>query len=142
MCSGTVVRAGVGNTPDRAAGIVSDQQRSILGDRKRGRASPYFCAPLTGDPEAGGEILIEAFRSAIFERHAHDLVASRLRPVPRTSKSHERMTFVFGRELVAFTPIISSACKKEGSTDGKGWDDGLRHGSLQSQPMSDWCQGA
>src|SRR5215469_11897015 len=25
---------------------------------------------------------------------------------------------------------------------GKGWGDGLRHGSLQSQPMSAWCQGA
>src|SRR5215471_21100364 len=102
MCSGTVACAGVGNTPDRAAGVIRDQQRAILGDCKRGRASPHFCALLTGYPEAGGEILIEAFRSAVFERHAHDLVASGLRPVPRTSKSHESVTFVFGRELVAF----------------------------------------
>src|SRR6516225_12278471 len=102
MCSGTVARAGVGDTPDRAARVISDQQRAILGDCKRGRAPPHFCALLTGYPEAGGEILIEAFRSAIFERHAHNLVASRLRPVPGTFKSDESITFVFGRELVAF----------------------------------------
>src|SRR5215471_7760714 len=100
MCSGTVTRAGIGNTPDRAARVISDQQRAILGDCKRGRASPHFCALLTGYPEAGGEILIEAFRSAVFERHAHDLVASGLRPVPRTSKSHESVTFVFGDQVV------------------------------------------
>jgi len=32
-------RPGVGNTPDRAARVISDQQRSILGDCKRGRAT-------------------------------------------------------------------------------------------------------
>ena len=85
MYSGTVGRAGVGNAPDRAARVISDQQRSILGDCKRGRASPHFRALLTGYPEAGGEILIEAFWSAVFEWDAYDLVASRLLPVPRTS---------------------------------------------------------
>jgi hypothetical protein len=55
-CSGTVARASVGNTPDRAARVISDQQRAILGDCKRGRASPHFCALLTGYPEAGARL--------------------------------------------------------------------------------------
>ena len=49
-------RVPVGNTPDRAARVISDQQRAILGDCKRGRASPHLCALLTGYPEAGARL--------------------------------------------------------------------------------------
>ena len=49
-------RVPVGNTPDRAARVISDQQRAILGDCKRGRASPHFCALPTGYPEAGARL--------------------------------------------------------------------------------------
>src|SRR6478752_2557607 len=41
-CNDAVAFACVGNTPDGAAGIISDQQRSILGNRKRSGAPPYF----------------------------------------------------------------------------------------------------
>src|SRR5437660_217399 len=81
--------AHVGNAPDGTARIIGDQQRSILGDRKRGRTSPHFRTLFTGYPEPGREILIETFRSAILERHAHDLIADWLRSIPRTFESHE-----------------------------------------------------
>ena len=33
-------RAGIGDAPDRAAGVVGDQQRAVLGDRRARRAGP------------------------------------------------------------------------------------------------------
>src|SRR6185295_13995959 len=53
-----VALARIGDTPDRAAGIVGDKERAVARDRKRGGPSPHFRAPLTGDPEAGDEILV------------------------------------------------------------------------------------
>ena len=100
MCSGAVARAGVGNTPDRAARVVSDQQRSILGNREGGRTPPYFCASFAGYPEPSGKILIEAFRSAIREWHAHDLIAGRLGTIPRAFQCNESAVLVFRGELV------------------------------------------
>src|SRR5262249_52618666 len=58
---------GVGNAPDRSAGVVGHQQRSVLGDYKRGRTAPDLGAPLAGHPEAGGKILIIAFGAAVLE---------------------------------------------------------------------------
>src|SRR5262245_45555833 len=92
----------VGNTPDGTAGIISDKQRSVFGDGKRGRTSPNFRTLFAGYPEPGREILIETFRPAVLERHAHDLVADGPRSIPRTFESHESVAFVFWRKLVAF----------------------------------------
>src|SRR5712671_3048962 len=90
----------VGDPPDRAAGVVGDEQGAVLGDRERGGAPPDLGALLARRPEAGGEILVIAFRPAILERHADDLVASRFRAVPRALQRDESMTLVFGRELL------------------------------------------
>jgi hypothetical protein len=64
-------------------------------------ARTYFCASLAGYPKPSGKILIEPFRSAVREWHAHDLIASWLCTVPRTFEGDESLAFVFRRELVA-----------------------------------------
>src|SRR5437879_3649811 len=72
----------VGDAPDRAAGVVGDEQRAVLGDGERRRAAPDLGTLFAGDPKAGCEILVIAFGPAVLERHAHDLVAGRYRAVP------------------------------------------------------------
>src|SRR5438094_405854 len=72
----------IGNSPDRAAGIVGNEQRAVLGHRERSRPAPHLGAPRTGGPEANGEILIAALRPSVLERNAHHLVAGRLGSVP------------------------------------------------------------
>src|SRR5437868_952861 len=52
----------VRNPPDRAAGVVSNEQGAVLGDRERGGAAPDLGALFAGSPEAGREILVIAFR--------------------------------------------------------------------------------
>src|SRR5690349_5544810 len=84
-----LLRARVGDAPDGAAGVVGNEQRAVLGDGERGRSAPHLGAMHARDPEAGGEVLVPALRTAILERHAHYLVADRLRPVPRALHRHE-----------------------------------------------------
>src|SRR5919109_1206160 len=72
--------ARVAHFPDRAAGVVSDEERPVLGDGERGRPSPYFSAPFARRPEAGHEILVVARRLPVLERHAHHLIAGRPDP--------------------------------------------------------------
>src|SRR6516164_1486311 len=91
----------VGDAPDRPAGVVGDEQRAVLGNRQRGRATPDFGALLARDPEAGREILVVAFRPAVLERHPHDLVPGRDRAVPRAFHRDKQAALVFRRELVA-----------------------------------------
>src|ERR1041385_2733777 len=52
--------AGVGNAPDRAAGVVADQQRAVLGYGQCRGPAPDFGAVHAGDPEAGDEVLVGA----------------------------------------------------------------------------------
>src|SRR6516165_714028 len=99
---GFVALASVGNTPDCTARVVRNQQRSVFSDRQCGGTSPHFRPLLTRNPEPGGEVLVESFRSAVLERHAHNLVADRLRTIPRALESYESATFVLWRELVTF----------------------------------------
>src|SRR5262245_14738960 len=49
----------------------------------------------------GHEVLVVALRLAVLERHTHDLVAGRLRTVPRSLQCDERVALVLGRELLA-----------------------------------------
>src|SRR6266404_7342390 len=98
--AGDFGRALVGDPPDRAAGIVGDEQGAVLGDRERRGAPPDLGALFARYPKAGREILIISFRPPVLERHAHDLVAGRYRAVPRTLQRDESVTLVFGRELV------------------------------------------
>src|SRR5438270_3669659 len=83
------LRSGVGDAPDRAAGVVGNQQRAILGDGERRRPAPHFGAMQARGPEPGDEVLIEALRLAVLERHAHDLVAGRFGAVPGTLQRDE-----------------------------------------------------
>src|SRR5262245_46339923 len=81
-----LLRPTVSDPPNRAAGIVRDQQRAILRDGQRSRATPDLGAVLTGNPEAGHEVLVVALWLAILEGHTYDLVARRLRTVPRADR--------------------------------------------------------
>src|SRR5215831_16975227 len=69
--------ARVAHLPDRAAGVVSDEECTVLGDSERGGPSPYLGAPFARRPEAGHEILVVARRFPVLERHPHHLVAGR-----------------------------------------------------------------
>src|SRR6516225_1093569 len=100
-CCGVLGRTPVGDAPDRPAGVVGDQQRAVLGDGECGRPAPDLGALLAGNTEAGGEILVIAFGSAVLERHPNDLVAGRDRAVPRALERHEQAALVFRRKLVA-----------------------------------------
>src|SRR5271168_5262906 len=62
-------RALVGDPPDRAAGVVGDEQGAVLGDRERSGAAPDLGAFFAGSPETGREILVIAFRPSVLERH-------------------------------------------------------------------------
>src|SRR6516162_11467637 len=88
--------------PDRAAGIVGDEQRTVLGDGERGRTSPDFSALLARYPEAGDEVLVVVLRPSVLERHAHHLVAGGLRAIPGPLERDERTALVLRRELFAF----------------------------------------
>jgi len=57
-CGGVFGRALLGDAPDRAAGVVGDEQRAVLGDGERGRTTPDLGALFARRPEAGGEILV------------------------------------------------------------------------------------
>ena len=94
-------RALVGDAPDRAAGVVGDQQRAVLGDGKSGGAAPDLGELFARRPEAGREILVPAFGTAVLERHAHDLVPGRHGAVPRALQRDKEAALVSGRKLVA-----------------------------------------
>jgi len=47
MCRNAIALACVSYTPDGATRVIGHQQRSILGNRKRGRMSPDFRARVT-----------------------------------------------------------------------------------------------
>src|SRR5215510_10269539 len=79
----------VAHLPDRAAGVVGNEERTVLGDGERGGPSPHLGAPFARSPEAGHEILVVACRLPVLERHAHYLVAGRLGAVPRPLEGHE-----------------------------------------------------
>src|SRR6266568_4043973 len=40
-CAGLSLRPFVGNAPDRAAGVIGDEERAVLGHGERGRPAPY-----------------------------------------------------------------------------------------------------
>src|SRR5207244_3355653 len=65
--SRSLLLAGVGDPPDRAVGIVGDEEGAILGDGKRRRAAPHLGAVLARGPEAGREIFVIALRPAVLE---------------------------------------------------------------------------
>src|SRR5262249_60089465 len=101
-CGSSRALAGIGDAPDRTAGIVGDEQRTILGDGKRSRASPDFSALLARYPEAGDEVLVVVLRPAVLERHAHHFVAGGLRAIPGPLERNEGAPFVLRREMLAF----------------------------------------
>src|SRR4030095_405868 len=72
----------VAHLPDRAAGVVGDEERPVLGDGERGGPAPYLSAPFARRPQARHDILIIAHRLSLPERHAHHLVAGRRGAVP------------------------------------------------------------
>src|SRR6266705_5465720 len=65
--------ARVAHLPDRATGVVGDEERTVLGDGERGGPSPHLGALFTRRPEAGHEILVVARRLPVLEWHAHPL---------------------------------------------------------------------
>src|SRR4029453_733734 len=74
--------ARVAHLPDRAAGVVGDEERPVLGNGERGGPAPYLRAPFPRRPQPSHEILIIAPRLPVLERHAHHLVAGRRGAVP------------------------------------------------------------
>src|SRR5262249_5544228 len=92
--------ARVAHLPGRAGGVVGDEERPVLGDGDRGGPSPHLGAPFARSPEAGHEILVVARRLPVLERHAHHLVAGRLRAVPRPFEGHEGAALHLGRKLL------------------------------------------
>src|SRR5262245_15560590 len=74
--------ARVAHLPDRAAGVVGDEERPVHINGERGGPAPYLRAPFARRPEARHEILIIAHWLPILERHAHYLVAGRRGAVP------------------------------------------------------------
>src|SRR5438552_2861133 len=60
-------RALVRNAPDRAARVVGDEQRAVLGDGERGGAAPDLGALVAGSPEPGREILVISLRPAVLK---------------------------------------------------------------------------
>src|SRR3954447_8312531 len=75
--------AGVSDPPDRAAGVIGDQERAVLRDGERRGPAPDFRALLAGSPETDSEVLVITLRPAVLERHPYDLVAGWHRAVPR-----------------------------------------------------------
>src|SRR5271168_1193270 len=70
-------RALVGNPPNRAAGVVGDEQRAVFRDGKRSGAAPDLGAFFAGSPEAGREVLVVTFGPAVLERHPRDFIPGR-----------------------------------------------------------------
>src|SRR6516165_12103785 len=56
---------------------------------------------LTGDPKTRHEIFVASFRPTILESYPNNLVARRLRTVPRALKRYECIPTIFCRELFA-----------------------------------------
>src|SRR5262245_63924127 len=96
-----LLRSGIGNAPDRAAGVVGDEQRPVLGDGKRRRPAPYLGAAQAGGPEADHEILVAALWATVLERDPHHLVTGWLRPIPRAPERDEGAAAPLRRELLA-----------------------------------------
>jgi hypothetical protein len=40
----------VGHAPNSPSGVVGNEERAVLGDRKGSGAAPNLCAPLSGSP--------------------------------------------------------------------------------------------
>src|SRR6516225_8708074 len=89
------------HAPNRATGVVRDQQRPVLHYCQGSGASPHLGPMLTRDPEARHEIFVASVWSAIFESHSNNFVARRLRTIPRTLKRYECIPTVFCRKLFA-----------------------------------------
>ena len=109
----TVLGPCISDAPDGAAGIVGNEQRTILGNRKRGRSAPDFRPMHAGDPEANGEILVPSLRTAILEWHEHDLVTGWFGSVPRPFEGNKGAAAEFGRKLFAIvenTKSIAEEC--------------------------------
>src|SRR5215211_8776910 len=62
-----LLRSAVGDPPDRAAGIVGHQQRTVLSHRERCRPAPHFGALNARCPEAHQKVLVRALEAAILE---------------------------------------------------------------------------
>src|SRR5215471_13755269 len=54
--------ARVAYLPNRAASVIGDEERPVLGDGERGGPAPHLGAPFTRRPEARHEILVIAHR--------------------------------------------------------------------------------
>ena len=89
------------HAPNRATGVVRDQQRPVLHYCQGSGASSRLGPMLTRDPEARHEIFVTSVRSAVFESHSNNFVARRLRTIPRTLKRYECIPTVFCRKLFA-----------------------------------------
>src|SRR5579862_2332450 len=81
--------AGRGDTPNRAARVLGDEQGAILVHRDADRAAPDFGI---ADDKSGGEVVVLAGRHAVLYYDADDFVAGSLGSVPRP---------VFGGENIA-----------------------------------------
>src|SRR3984885_5189074 len=88
--------AGIRDSPDRAARILGDQQRAVLGYRHADGPAPDLRIV---NHEAGGEIVVFAGRHAVVHDDADDLVSGALRSVPRPMLGGECVAAVAGRKL-------------------------------------------
>src|SRR5262249_53492811 len=88
----------VGYPPDRAVGILGNQQRAIMGDGHADRPPPDL---LVVDDKARDEVLIFAARHAVLQTDANDLVTSPLRPVPGPVLGRESIAAILRREIAA-----------------------------------------
>src|SRR5215470_8839298 len=91
---------GVGDAPDRAAGVLGDVKRAIGRDRDADRPSP---GGRIADHEAGGEIFEFAGRHAVLDDDADELGAGALAAIPRPMLRGEQAAAILRRELL---PVI------------------------------------
>ena len=89
----------ISDPPDRAATILGDEQRAVIGHCDADRATPYLGV---GDHEAGHEILVFAcgFAAAV-EQQPHDFVSRPLVAVPGAVHGRKRTALVLGGKVVA-----------------------------------------
>src|ERR1700757_3068668 len=93
-------RSLVGDPPNRAASVVAEEERAVLGDGERGRAAPDLGALLARSPKAGREVFVIAFGPAVLKWHAYNFVSGRFGTVPRSFHRDKEAPLKLGWELV------------------------------------------
>jgi len=91
-----VLLAGVGDVPNAARAIVGDEEAAIFSDSDADGAAPDLA--VRGD-EAGEEVFVAAFGSAVVHGDADDFVTGAVLAIPRAVFGCEGVAIVGGGEL-------------------------------------------